>query len=82
MELCATATDTISITLPDGCVVSARGDAWLTWLICGKELLAACELGLAHIESDVKTPNNRESVCDRIRTTIEKVNAYIENADA
>ena len=75
MQLRATTTDTISITLPDGCVVSATGEAWLKWLICGNELLAACELGLTHIESDVEVPNCRESVGDRIRTTLEKVKA-------
>ena len=74
MQLRATTTDTISITLPDGGVASATGEAWLKWLICGKELLAACELGLIHIESDVKTPNDRETVVNRIRTILEEVN--------
>ena len=73
MQVRATTTDTISIKLPDGCVVSATGETWLKWLICGKELLAACELGLIHIESDVKTPHDRERVVDRIRTTLEEV---------
>src|SRR3954469_16549462 len=74
MQVRATTTDTISIILPDGCVVSATGETWAKWLICGKELLAACELGLVHIESDVKTPNARETVVNRIRTTLEEVN--------
>jgi hypothetical protein len=73
MHLHATTTDTISITLPDGSVVSATGEAWLKWLICGKELLDACELGLGNIESPVKTPSDSKSVSDRIRSAIEKV---------
>src|SRR4029079_11302973 len=74
MKIRASTIDTIRITLPDGCVVSATGEAWLKWLICGRELLSACELGLIHIESDLKTSNDREMVIDKIRTTLEKVN--------
>jgi hypothetical protein len=71
MHIRATTTDTIEISLPDGCVVSASGEAWLKWLISGKELLAACELGLALIEADTKTPKERKSERAKIRTIIE-----------
>ena len=74
MHIRATTADIIDIHLPDGSVVSATGEAWLQWLTCGKELLAACELGLANIES-ATSPHDRESDSDRIRTIIEKVKA-------
>jgi hypothetical protein len=78
MHIRANITDTIDISLPDGCVVSASGEAWLKWLICGQELLAACELGLAHIESEVKTSEERESDGDRIRSIIQKCQGVSE----
>ena len=59
MHLLATTTDTIDITLPDGSVVSATGEAWVKWLMCGKEWLATCQLRLAHIELDVETLKHR-----------------------
>jgi hypothetical protein len=77
MHIRATTTDTIEISLPDGCVVSASGEAWLKWLTCGKELLAACELVLAHVGSVGKTPHDVESDSNRIRTIIENVKASV-----
>ena len=73
MRLRTATTDTIDITLPDGSVVSATGEAWVKWLVCGQELLTTCEFELARIESDVKTRNHGVRDGDRIRATIEKV---------
>ena len=54
MRLCAATTDTIDITLPDGSVVSATGEAWVKWLVRGQELLTTCEFELAPLNRMLK----------------------------
>jgi hypothetical protein len=51
-QKCVTATtqDIIEITLPDGSVVSATGEAWVKWLTCGEALLEACKAALENLK--------------------------------